>query len=1008
MPSGWRRDGQRMTHSFEINHGRKRAERSIKRRPNGRITSEYLDTGTDADALAATLQRAISGEVRFDRGSRALYATDASNYRQVPIGVVIPKTVDDVVAAITVCGEFDAPLVMRGGGTSLAGQGCNVAVLIDFSKYLDRVLSIDPDKRLAEVEPGCVLDTLRNAAEKHGLTFGPDPATHDHNTLGGMIGNNSCGVHSVMAGRTSDNVERLDILTYDGLRMTVGRTDDDALKAIIAEGGRRAEIYRQLDQFRLRYRDLILSKYPDIPRRVSGYENLDELLPEKGLNVARALVGTESTCVTVLHATLNLLPSPRHRVLAIVGFKDVFAAADAVPHALSFGPIGLEGIDQMLVDFVLKKHLHPDDVKVLPDGHGWLIAEFGADSEEEASEKTRRMMESFKQKGNSAEMLTDKDQQQRIWVVREAALAATAHVPDWPETYPGWEDSAVRRDNLGGYLCDLKKLLHKHGYDASLYGHFGDGLVHCRIPFDLRTERGLKNWQKFLEEAAQLVVRYGGSISGEHGDGQARGALLEVMYGPELVQAFREFKAIWDPRSRMNPGKVVDPFPITSNLRVGPKYQPPELKTHFGFAEDGRSFTRATQRCVGVGMCRRHGSDNGIMCPSYMATHEERHSTRGRARLLFEMLRGDPIVNRWKSSEVEEALDLCLACKGCKSDCPVHVDMATYKAEFRAHHYKGRLRPRAAYSMGLIRDLAMLAERAPRLANAMTQMPVLRALAKLVGGISQRRTMPRFAERTFVQWFRERNVPASGGERVMLWPDTFNNYFRPQVAIAATHVLEAMGFEVAIPPRPLCCGRPLYDWGMLKRAKRLWIEVLETLQQEIENGTPIVGLEPACVSAFRDELVGLFPGHERAQRLSGQTRFLTEFIGSTLNDKTPFASGAGRTALVQLHCHHHAVLDPKAENAVLDKLGLDYEVLPSGCCGMAGSFGFEAGKYKVSLAAADRVLVPRVRAASEDTLIVANGFSCREQIEQMTGRTTMHVAELLAGAAIPSSAASHG
>ena len=554
----------------------------------------------------------------------------------------------------------------------------------------------------------------------------------------------------------------------------------------------------------------------------------------------------------------------------------------------------------------------------------------------------------------------------------------------------------MRRDDLGGYLRDLKKLFHKHGYDASVYGHFGDGLVHCRIPFDLRTEQGLKNWQKFLKEAADLVVRYGGSISGEHGDGQARGALLEIMYGPELVQAFREFKAIWDPRGRMNPGKVVDPFPITSNLRVGPKYQPPEPETYFGFAADGGSFSRATQRCVGVGMCRRHSSDNGIMCPSYMVTHEERHSTRGRARLLFEMLRGDPIAKQWRSDEVEEALDLCLACKGCKSDCPVHVDMATYKAEFRAHHYEGRLRPRAAYSMGLIRDWAMLAERVPWLANTMTQTPGVRALAKLFGGISQRRRLPRFAGQSFVRWFRERDAPGARGERVVLWPDTFNNYFRPETAIAATQVLESLGYEVAIPSRPLCCGRPLYDWGMLKRAKRQWMEVMETLQPEIENGTPIVGLEPACISAFRDELVDMFPGHERAQRLSGQTKFLTEFVASRLDGAMPFANRAGRTALVQLHCHHHAVLDPEAENAVLDKLGLDYEVLPSGCCGMAGSFGFEAGKQEVSLAAANRVLVPRVQGASGDTLIVANGFSCREQIEQMSGRATVHVAELMA------------
>jgi FAD/FMN-containing dehydrogenase len=480
-----------MSHTLHIDHAKTEASpsgRTIQRTANGRIASDAPDVPVDAAALAQELRAAIAGEVRFDDGSRALYATDASNYRQVPIGVVIPKTVEDAVTAVALCRKFGAPLVMRGGGTSLAGQGCNVAVLIDFSKYLNRVIEIDPAKRRARVEPGCVLDTLRDAAERYQLTFGPDPATHDHNTLGGMIGNNSCGVHSVMSGRTSDNVESLDIVTYDGLRMTVGPTSEAEFERIVAEGGPRAAIYRQLDEFRRTYRDLILERYPRIPRRVSGYENLDELLPEKGFNVARALVGTESTCVTVLQATLCLDHSPPERVLAIIGFEDVFKAADAVPEALKFGPIGLEGMDQMLVDFVREKHLHPEDVKMLPKGNGWLIAEFGADSKPEADEKARAFIEHFKQNGNPSKILDDKAEQQKIWVVREAALAATAHVPGWPDTHPGWEDSAVPRAELGHYLRDLKALFHQHGYDASVYGHFGDGLVHCRVPFDLRTE----------------------------------------------------------------------------------------------------------------------------------------------------------------------------------------------------------------------------------------------------------------------------------------------------------------------------------------------------------------------------------------------------------------------------------------------------------------------------------------------------------------------------------------
>ncbi|HEY1384555.1 MAG TPA: FAD-binding and (Fe-S)-binding domain-containing protein [Dongiaceae bacterium] len=976
-------------------HVLRKGSRQLRRNAAGRVVTAHDVVPNEAhDKLAAALAATVSGEVRFDRGSRALYATDASNYRQVPIGVVVPRVVEDIVKTVELCRTHGAPLVMRGGGTSLAGQGCNVAVLVDCSKYLNRVLSVDPERRLAVVEPGCVLDRLRTEAEKHNLTFGPDPSTHDHNTLGGMIGNDSCGVHSIMAGRTADNVERLDILTYDGVRMNVGPTSEEELAAIRHAGGRRAEIYDALDSFRRRYGSLILARYPDIPRRVSGYENLDQLLPEKGFNVARALVGTECTCVTVLKAEVNLVHSPPKRVLAIIGFDDVYGAADAVPDMLTHRPIGLEGIDQLLIDFMTRSHTHPDDVKMLPEGHGWLIAEFGADTLEEATASARRLIEDYRKKGRAGALIDSPADQKKIWEVREAGLAATAHVPNFPETWPGWEDTAVRRADLGNYLRELIALFKAHGYKASVYGHFGDGLIHCRVPFNLRTEAGLKNWQQFLDQAADLVVRYGGSLSGEHGDGQARAALLEKMYGPELLEAFRVFKSIWDPTGKMNPGKVVDPFPITSNLRLGPSYHPAEPHHHFAFTEEGGSFVKATRRCVGVGLCRRTDSDKSVMCPSYMATREERYSTRGRARLLFEMLESEVIEDGWRSDEVEEALDLCLGCKGCKSDCPVQVDMATYKAEFRSHHYAGRLRPRAAYSMGLIHRWAHLAGHAPWLANALTQTPGLSAAAKRIGGIAPQRRIPRFADEPFTTWFHRNGArPAGARGRVMLWPDTFNNYFRPATAIAATRLLQSFGYQVVIPARPLCCGRPLYDWGMLDSAKKLWRRTLKALEPEIEAGTPIIGLEPACVSAFRDELVGLFHGEERAQRLSRQSFFLTEFLDRHCDLQR---SAHPSSVLVQMHCHQHAVIKPHSEKSVLGKLGLDHDIMASGCCGMAGSFGFEQAKYPVSMACAERVLLPKVRAAERDTVILANGFSCREQIEQATGRATMHIAELIA------------
>jgi FAD/FMN-containing dehydrogenase/Fe-S oxidoreductase len=982
-------------------------DRRVEIAPNGRIRTAFTATpDLDPAALAREIGACIAGEVRFDEGSRALYATDASNYRQVPIGVVIPKSKEDVIRTVAICRKFEAPVLCRGGGTSLAGQCCNTAVVLDFSKYLNRVIEIDPQRRTARVEPGCILDTLRDAAAPHGLTFGPDPATHDHNTLGGMIGNNSGGVHALMNGITVHNVRALEVLTYGGFQLSVGETSETELKGFIRAGGARADIYRKLVALRERYGALIRSRFPQIPRRVSGYENLDQLFLENGCNVARALVGTEGTCVTVLEATLDLVPNPSRRVLVILGFRDIYRAADAVPKVLEHKPIGLEGIDELLVKNIKTKHLHEEYLSDLPEGNGWLVVEVGADSQADGVAKAKHLADAFSADSSvDARVVTDKEHQKHIWTVRDAALGAESYVPNHPDTWPGWEDSAVHPENLGAYLRDLKALFHRHGYDPCVYGHFGDGLVHCSIAFDIYDEPGIANWRQFLDEATDLVVRYDGSLSGEHGDGQARADLLTKMYGFELVEAFREFKSIWDPHGRMNPGKVVDPYPITSDLRLGPSYRPPSLQTYFSFPVEG-SFDRAAQRCVGVGKCRRHDSHDEVMCPSFLATHEERYSTRGRARLLFEMLHGGPIRERWQSDAVEEALDLCLACKGCKSDCPVNVDMATYKAEFRAHHYAGRWRPRAAYTMGRIHDVARIGTRLPRLVNFLTRAPVMSTVAKALAGIAPERNIPAFAPETFTAWFRRRAKPGTSGQRVLLWPDTFNDAFRPETAVAATRVLEAAGFQVAIPKEPLCCGRPLYDWGWIDDAKRLWSRTFKVLQDEIDAGTPLIGLEPACLSAFRDELVNLFPDDPRARRLRDQCVFFSDFAAEHVGS---LALPAAPKALVQIHCHHHAVIKTAGEKKMLNRLGVAYEFLPSGCCGMAGAFGFEASKYEVSQRIGERVLLPRVRAASHDVAVLANGFSCREQIEQGTGRPTMHIAQLAAlGIGSPKSTSQQG
>lgn len=942
----------------------------------------------DGRGLARALARAVRGEVRFDDGSRALYATDASNYRQVPIGVVLPRDADDVIATFAECRRFGAPVLARGGGTSLAGQCCNVAVVLDFSKHMRAVLELDPERRLARVQPGIVLDDLRDRAERHHLTFGPDPATHNRCTIGGMLGNNSCGVHAQMAGKTQHNTESLEVLTYDGARMRVGATSDDELAAIVRAGGRQGEIYGRLAALRDRHGDEVRRRFPKIPRRVSGY-NLEELLPERGFHVARALVGSESTCVTILEATLRLIDSPPCRVLAVLGFSDIYAAAEHVPAVLEDHPIALEGLDDRLIEFMRRKGLHTETLPLLPRGAAWLIAEFGGQTRDEARARADALVARLR--GAVDARVYDRHEiEHAIWLVRESGLGATARVPGSPDAWPGWEDSAVAPGDLAPYLRELRRLLDAYGYEAALYGHFGQGCVHCRISFDLVTHDGIRRWRAFMLEAAHLVTRHGGSLSGEHGDGQARGELLSIMVGDRLVGAFREFKAIWDPLDRMNPGKVADARPLDADLRLGAAWSPRYPALHIRLDDDD-TFPRAATRCVGVGLCRKEGG--GTMCPSYMVTREEMHSTRGRAHLLFEALTGGPLRDGLHDDHVKEALDLCFACKACKSECPVNVDMATYKAEFLAHYHQKRRRPLAAYAFGFIDVWSRLASRTPRLANFALHAPGLGRLAKAILGVAPQRAMPRYAPQTFRAWFAGRPRPPSNGPRLILWVDTFNNHFHPEVARAAVRALEAIGYRVDLSPAGLCCGRPLYDFGFLDVARRRLAAIVDAMRPDIHAGVPVVGLEPSCLAVFRDELPNLLVGDEDARRLRLQTRTLAELV-----DAGPLAATLpqiARSALVHGHCHHKAVLGFTRDRKLLERLGLALDVLDAGCCGMAGAFGFEAAHYDVSLRAGERVLLPAVRRAADDALVIADGFSCRTQIEQTTGRRALHLAQVL-------------
>ncbi len=944
----------------------------------------------DTEDLISELRRTVRGEIRFDRGSRALYASDLSIYRQVPIGVVIPRDAEDVEAAVAACRSRGIPILGRGTGTSLAGQTCNVAVILDFSKYMNHILEINEEGRYAWVEPGVICDQLRKACREHGLTFAPDPATHEYCTLGGMIGNNSCGAHSVMGGKTVDNVEELEILTYGGLHLRVGRTNESALLRDRAESGPRGEIYRRLFSLRERYGDLVRQRYPRIPRRVSGY-NLDQLLPENGFHVARALVGSESTCALVLKAKVWLMPDPPSRSLLVIGYPDVPSAADAVPSLLNYHPIALECFHEKVPENLKKKGREPEGRRFLPEGKAWLLVEFGGESRREANEKARGALNEGSTRAGrmtGGAIFDDHDRQKKIWHIRESGVASS-YLPGIEESFPGWEDSAVAPDRLAAYLREFMPLIEKMGYHYTLFGHFGDGCVHTRITFDLRTPKGIRTFRSFMESAADLVVKYGGSLSGEHGDGQARAELLPRMFGPELVSAFREFKAVWDPDNRMNPGKMVDAYRLDENLRLGADYAPPQLRTNFQFPEDQGSFAKATERCFGIGRCRALEGDT--MCPSFRATREEKHTTRGRTRLLFEMMRGEAITAGWKSEAIWQALDLCLACKGCKGDCPIGVDVATYKAEFLSHYYEGRLRPPAAYAMGYIFRWARFASYAPWLVNTLLHAGRLPQLM----GLASERPAPAFAAETFQQWWRNRSrVPVSPGQkqRVILWPDTFNNHFHPETSRAAVEVLEGLSYRVEVPTEHICCGRPLFDFGLVSEARRQLARVLEVLRPEIRAGIPIVGLEPSCVSVFRDELLNLFPHDEDARRLAAQSYTLAEFLDSDAEAELPRLEGK---AVLHGHCHQKALWSLKSDRRILERMGLEIEAPDTGCCGMGGSFGWEQHKYDLSMEIGEKVLFPLIRKLPEEALVVADGFSCRTQIEHGTGRRPLHLAEVV-------------
>ncbi|MCC2307394.1 FAD-binding and (Fe-S)-binding domain-containing protein [Cellulomonas chengniuliangii] len=948
--------------------------------------------------LVHALRAVVRGPVDDSTRRRAEYSTDASNYRVPPQVVVFPRDVDDVLATLDVAREAGAPLTARGGGTSVAGNAVGPGIVIDFSRSVNRVLEIDPEARTARIEPGVIMTELQRQAAPFGLRFGPDPSTQARATLGGMIGNNACGPRAVAYGRTADNVVALDVVDGLGRRFTAGKGLDPV---------------PGLDELVRRELETLRTELGRFGRQVSGY-SLEHLLPERGADLAKALVGSEGTLVTIVGATVNLVPVPAAPVLVVLGYPDMPTAADAVPALLEHQPLAIEGMDARLVD-VVRRVRGASAVPHLPSGGGWLMVEVGGPTLDEALDNARAL---------AADAATDAVQvyppgpeAAAMWRIREDGAGLGGRTPAGEQAWPGFEDSAVPPARLGAYLRELEALMASHGVDGLAYGHFGDGCVHLRL--DVPLERSGDPLRAFMTDAAHLVAAHGGSLSGEHGDGRARSELLPVMYSARAIEAFGAMKSLLDPRDLLNPGVLVRPRPLDADLRRPAARPLPALVGRdggFAFEHDAGDLTTAVHRCVGVGKCRADTSaSGGFMCPSYLATRDEKDSTRGRARVLQELANGTLITRGWSAPEVEQSLDLCLSCKACSSDCPAGVDMAQYKSEVLFRKYRRRVRPVTHYLLGWLPRWIRLVTSVPGLAQVANGALRWRPLAKVVlgaGGMDTRRRMVTFAPTPFRTWWRREQRRAgavAGGQtaggsprpKVLLWTDSFSDSLSPSVPQAAVRVLRAAGYDVLVPEAEACCGLTWITTGQLPAARKKLTELLGVLGPYAVNGIPIVGLEPSCTAVLRSDLLDLLPDDPRAVAVSRQTHTLAELLmapapigpdpesGWTLPDLSDV------TAVVQPHCHHHSVMTYTADRTLLSEAGATFRTL-AGCCGLAGNFGMEKGHYDVSVAVAEHELLPALREAGPQDVFLADGFSCRTQADHLADVHGVHLAELLA------------
>jgi len=945
--------------------------------PLARLTARLAETAPDL-------------RVESGRGALGPYSYDASNYRVPPRAVAFPRTADDVAAVVRACKETGIPVTARGGGTSMAGNAVGPGVVLDLSRHLNRILDIDPETRTARVEAGVVLDTLRDATAPHGLAFGPDPSSHSRCTLGGMIGNDACGNRSVRHGRTSGHIEALEIVTADGVRAVADRTGLHPVDP--RDTGHVARL--EADVRRLIGDNLapIRTELGRIPRQVSGYQ-LHHLLPEHGFDLARALVGTEGSCAVVTAATVRLVATAPASALLTLGYDDVVDAAEDVPEILRWNPTAVEGMDEAIVA-TMRARRGPDSVTGLPDGRAWLYVELDGDDEATVNTRAAELLDALKARGRltGGRVVDSAAERRSLWRVREDGAGLAARLVDGGESWPGWEDSAVAPEDLAGYLREFRRLLADHALTGVMYGHFGAGCVHVRIDFDLATDEGRTAARRFLHEAATLVVAHGGTLSGEHGDGRARGELLEVMYSHHMIRTFAAFKEIFDPEGLLNPGVIVAPAPLDADLAL---HQIQPLATEFTFPHDEDGFAGAARRCVGVGRCR--SDTGGVMCPSYRATGEENDSTRGRARLLQEMVRGETAQDGWRSTEVRDALDLCLSCKACSSDCPVGVDMATYKAEFLHQHYKGRLRPRSHYSLGWLPLTSALAGYAARPLNALLRGPFGRLLARL-GGVTTKRTIPAFASRRTLRKVLRRTKAAEPAQ-ALLFVDSFTRAFRPEVAGAASRVLADAGIPCTAEDG-LCCGLTWVSTGQLSVARRVMARTVAHLDNGDER--PIVVAEPSCAAALKrdvPELLGTDAARRVADRVHTFTGALTDLAAPGW---TP--PPLPQDVVLQTHCHEYATFQGRRPADLLRRLGVGRVDEAEGCCGLAGNFGFEEQHYDTSMAVADLALKPRLDQLpdGERAFVVADGFSCATQIDHLAGDRdirAVHLAELLDPAA---------